>query len=435
MKKLRVLLALAMCIMLFIIPAGQVFADQEFEDAQNQPVQEAEGQDIEADPQIEIEGNEADQIIEEIQPEAPVQEQAVSEEVSDEQEEEPEELPPEPAAVGKVRVRSVNGTTGSFSLVGSEVSSSYDGVKKVQFLVWRNADKSDRKWYTGKIQKNGTYTASGNVKNHKRHFGTYKVYMYVTNGQDKRISVSHVNMAIKASNYTYARKAASNNTKYKIIILNPNKDGKAARKVKVRTWSNKNGKNDAKVYTAKKTSGSSWSVTVNVRKHKHGGKFTSVVYVDSKRVRTVTYKMTLDSVRARLYKYANTQSSATSWLVVVDKKQHRVGIFTGKKGNWTIQKNWPCGDGKASTPTPEGVFRIGTKGPYFDSGSARCYYFTNFYPHYYFHSVLCNPNTGTPYSGTQLGIGVSHGCVRLAKPNALWLMNNVPYGTTVYIFH
>lgn len=136
----------------------------------------------------------------------------------------------------------------------------------------------------------------------------------------------------------------------------------------------------------------------------------------------------------RMISRAQKKKSKTKWLVLVDKKTHRVGIFKGKKGNWKLKKFWKCGDGKKSTPTPSGTFKIKGKGKYFDSGSARCYYFTNFKPHFYFHSVLCSPRTGRPFGGKQLGVGVSHGCVRLAKGNARWLQKHIPKGTTVYIY-
>ena len=33
----------------------------------------------------------------------------------------------------------------------------------------------------------------------------------------------------------------------------------------------------------------------------------------------------------------------------------------------------------------------------------------------------------------RLGFKISNGCIRLAKVNAKWIYDNIPYGTTVYI--
>lgn len=231
-----------------------------------------------------------------------------------------------------------------------------------------------------------------------------------------------------------AAKAVKNGSKYYITIENAKFQGKAAKNVKVVTWSKTKGTADKVTYTAKKIKGTTWRVTVDSSKHCYSGVYYSKVYVNGGYVGQVTYKMAFPAYKGRLISRAQKKSSRTRWMVLVDKKTHRVGIFKGSKGKWKLVRYWKCGDGKKSTPTPSGTFRVGVKGAYFDSGPSRCYHFTNFKPHYYFHSVCCNPRTGRPYSGKQLGAGVSHGCVRLAKGNARWLQKHLPKGSTVYIY-
>ena len=95
-------------------------------------------------------------------------------------------------------------------------------------------------------------------------------------------------------------------------------------------------------------------------------------------------------------------------------------------------KYWDCADGKASTPTVTGVFHVGSRGYYFDSGSARCYWWTQFYGNYLFHSVLYT-HSGQLMDG-RVGIALSHGCVRLKIENAKWIYDNIPRGTTVVVY-
>ena len=95
----------------------------------------------------------------------------------------------------------------------------------------------------------------------------------------------------------------------------------------------------------------------------------------------------------------------------MNRSTHRVGIFRGWQGNWQSIQYWSCSDGAPSTPTVEGVFTVGIRGYYFDSGAARCYWYTQFKGNYLFHSVLYNKN-GTLRDG-RLGMALSHGCVRL----------------------
>lgn len=128
----------------------------------------------------------------------------------------------------------------------------------------------------------------------------------------------------------------------------------------------------------------------------------------------------------------NNLSSSTKYLIWVDTKNFKVNIFLGSKNNWKLQKNYLCSIGKSSTPTPLGTFKVGAKGYSFgeDHGYI-CYYYTQFKGNYLFHSILYNLDN-TIRDG-RLGFKISNGCIRLAKVNAKWIYDNIPYGTTVYI--
>lgn len=130
---------------------------------------------------------------------------------------------------------------------------------------------------------------------------------------------------------------------------------------------------------------------------------------------------------------ANWYSSATPYLILVNRSTHKVGIFQGWQGHWNCIQYWDCGDGAANTPTKEGQFATASKGYYFDSGSARCFWYTQFSGNYLFHSVLCYKN-GAIMDG-RVGLAISHGCVRLEVQNAKWIYDNIPTGTKVVVYH
>lgn len=88
--------------------------------------------------------------------------------------------------------------------------------------------------------------------------------------------------------------------------------------------------------------------------------------------------------------------------------------------------------GKASTPTVKGEFTVGIRGYYFDSGSSRCFWYTQFKGNYLFHSTLYNKN-GT-IQDNRTGIPLSHGCVRLEIQYAKWIYDNIPSGTKVVVY-
>ncbi|MCL1797169.1 MAG: L,D-transpeptidase family protein [Eggerthellaceae bacterium] len=122
-------------------------------------------------------------------------------------------------------------------------------------------------------------------------------------------------------------------------------------------------------------------------------------------------------------------SSPTNWLIAIDSSNCLVGVYYGSKGNWTNKYMWLCSPGARATPTVKGLYSIGSRGYVFGSGFS-CYYWTQFYGDYLFHSVLYYPGTRTIMEGV-MGVPASHGCVRLDINNAKWIYDNIPSRTTV----
>ena len=129
------------------------------------------------------------------------------------------------------------------------------------------------------------------------------------------------------------------------------------------------------------------------------------------------------------------QTSSTKWLILVDTNQNRVCVLKGKKGDWNVYKYFKCTSGAAGSPTVRGKFTIGSRGLSFgeDKGYS-CWYWTQFYGNYLFHSVLYYPGSQRSIQDGRLGINASHGCVRLAIGNAKWINRNIPSGTKVWTY-
>ena len=138
----------------------------------------------------------------------------------------------------------------------------------------------------------------------------------------------------------------------------------------------------------------------------------------------ITNEMTM---KAQIY------NSNTNWLILVDTRQNRVGIYQGTYNNWNEIKYWTCTSGAASTPTVKGEFRVTGRGMSFGKGYT-CWYYTQFYGNYLFHSVLYHQGSMTQIKDGRLGINASHGCVRLDINNAKWIYDNIPNGTKVVIY-
>ena len=133
-----------------------------------------------------------------------------------------------------------------------------------------------------------------------------------------------------------------------------------------------------------------------------------------------------------MYWRAQGYYSSTNWLILCDTTRNELCIYWGSQGDWKLQKYWTCTTGAWNTPTVLGEFTVGAKGYVFGSGFS-CYYYTQFYGDYLFHSVTYYQNTFNIMDG-RLGMSLSHGCVRLQIDNAKWIYDNIPYGTKVVTF-
>ncbi|MBM6737987.1 GBS Bsp-like repeat-containing protein [Faecalicatena fissicatena] len=333
--------------------------------------------------------------------------------------------------LASVQVSNVDGTKGRFTVTITGLYA-LSGIERVQVPVWCEADQNDIVWYDAMKLTEGTYTVNVEVANHKHHFGNYTIHIYPTMGNGIRVKSGAGNAEIYAQNYVYHMQISS--TQMEVGIM-----GATANRVQFPTWSTANGQDDIIWYEGNNCGGGKWNVAVDSANHVSGGEYMTHVYVTSggvtNLVGTTSYSLTkIPTALSQMQARANLYSSSTPFLILVNRSNHKVGIFQGWQGNWNCIQFWDCSDGKTSTPTVEGVFRVGSKGHHFFSGDAICYWWTQFYGDYLFHSVLYNRYNGSLMDG-RLGMGLSHGCVRLDINNAKWIYDTIPSGTTVVVYH
>ena len=136
-----------------------------------------------------------------------------------------------------------------------------------------------------------------------------------------------------------------------------------------------------------------------------------------------------DSMNAKAQSY----SSRTNWLILVDTSRCITSIYYGSQGNWDLNRRYVCSTGRAGTPTVIGEYEVYGKGYSFGHGYT-CYYYTQFYGDYLFHSSPYYVNSNRIMDPT-MGVPSSAGCVRLEIQNAKWIYDNIPYGTKVVTYN
>ena len=133
------------------------------------------------------------------------------------------------------------------------------------------------------------------------------------------------------------------------------------------------------------------------------------------------------------WRVAQTLSSPTDYLLLVDTDACATMVFYGSYGNWEPLYNMPCSPGAWGTPTIKGIYHVGSRGYSFGTSSYECFYWTQISGNYLFHSILYTPGGRGVVDG-RLGMHLSHGCVRLHIDNAYWINRNIPSGTTIFIW-
>lgn len=181
----------------------------------------------------------------------------------------------------------------------------------------------------------------------------------------------------------------------------------------------------------------SYGFAGNVSNHRfHFGNYKIHTYVlmeNGVRLWAGSAEQYIDGTEAeQMRQTAQGYSSSTNYLLVVDTQTCRTGVFQRNGNQWDYLYYWPCSPGAPATPTVKGEFTVYGKGDGFYSFGSYQYYYTQFYGDYLFHSITYNGD-GSVQDG-RLGMQLSHGCVRLDTDNALWLYNNIPYGTKVVIY-
>jgi lipoprotein-anchoring transpeptidase ErfK/SrfK len=135
--------------------------------------------------------------------------------------------------------------------------------------------------------------------------------------------------------------------------------------------------------------------------------------------------------------YPEIGANDSIWIKVSKEKQ-KVYIMNGNNVVYTMV----CSTGLDTSPdtsTPEGTFYIQQeRGLNFYNGSEQegAKYWVSWKNHgeFLFHSVATDKQGNVIQSeALKLGQKASHGCVRLAVPDAKWIYDNIKYNTKVVI--
>ncbi len=123
-------------------------------------------------------------------------------------------------------------------------------------------------------------------------------------------------------------------------------------------------------------------------------------------------------------------SSRTNYMVWVSLGEYKVRVYEGKQYQWKPIYEATCAIGAPWSPSIVGSYEY----QYRMSGWHYGTYYVGpclvFHGNYALHSVLLRYDN-TEYDG-RVGVGISHGCIRLKKNDIDFLDRTIPVGTRIY---
>ncbi|WP_419579912.1 GBS Bsp-like repeat-containing protein [Streptococcus suis] len=205
---------------------------------------------------------------------------------------------------GKIQVQNVNAESGTFDVIISNVVGS-SSVQTVLVPIWSDINgQDDLRWYSATRQSNGTYKVSVNKKDHKDSTGQYHIHLYYqySNGRGPIVDGILFELPrVSNSPIVQIQNIDSDLGSFEVNISQVAMVSKD-QKILVPIWSDINGQDDLRWYSATRQSDGTYKVSVNKKDHKYSvGKYHIHVYYDSYGSKNIVATTTVNLPSSRSY--------------------------------------------------------------------------------------------------------------------------------------
>ena len=183
-------------------------------------------------------------------------------------------LPSEEEQKPLFTIENINPKQGTYTVKITETALSKP-IKSVQVPIWSTSNQSNLKWYAATPNGDGSFSATFDIRNHQALSGTYNNHVYVTykDGSERSYAADSVSMSTDQIQAKVAvRKTEAN--RYEVTVTDAYGDGD----IILPTWSEVNGQDDIKWYTANKVGNGIYKFIVDTQNHKGSGLFNTHVY-------------------------------------------------------------------------------------------------------------------------------------------------------------
>lgn len=175
----------------------------------------------------------------------------------------------------EITLESIDSDTGDFVLKISNIASLSEG-DSITVPVWSDERQTDIVWYEPK-EVDGDYYVYGNISNHKYNFGNYNAHVYIRHEKDVRFECG-MSFAVLPDCDSLTVNGSEEN---KTITVKGIKEYSAIKSVSFAVWSEVNGQDDLRWYTAEKTGNGEYSAVFSTRDHRGVGNYNVHCYADT----------------------------------------------------------------------------------------------------------------------------------------------------------
>ena len=170
---------------------------------------------------------------------------------------------------GKISIQNRNSETGDFDIVVSGISSP-GGLKTVSLPTWSEANgQDDIKWYNAERQPDGTYRKRVRISDHNNVQGEYNVHLYYVRNDGQLVGVGGTTTnvsVIKPQGKISIQNRNSETGDFDIVVSGISSPG-GLKTVSLPTWSEANGQDDIKWYTAERQADGTYRKRVRISDH------------------------------------------------------------------------------------------------------------------------------------------------------------------------
>ena len=235
-----------------------------------------------------------------------------------------------------VSVQNVDIGAGTFDVVVSGITSA-SKVSSVKVPVWCGSTQNNIYWYTAVKQKNGTYIAHVDIKNHGYAYGTYAAdaYVFAENGIVKFAGETKVTVSQPKTKLGIL--VSGDETVCSVEAKNVGLPG-GVQTVRFAVWSEENGQDDLRWYESSNISKGTWQQYIPIAAHKSAGRYQVHAYGVKKNgtcIALATTTFTISDIKAQKITVRNVNNRAGSFDVVISGITSASGVSSVQVPVWS----------------------------------------------------------------------------------------------------